>query len=714
VSGAAGAQRGAPPPMLPRLREDLSFSEGARSAPGERQFLIYDALRHRYIGIDGATFYILSQWRRYSSVADLVKGVMPRLGPTFDAREIEKLVHFLDAHDLVEGSARHEWQKLSDMADKKAHGWVMTLVHHYLFFRIPLLNPEPFLLATRGLVEPLFYRRVQLAILALGVLGLYLVSRQWDVFIQQAVGLATLQGAAAFGVTLFGVKALHELAHGYAAVRFGCRVPAMGLAFMMMAPLLYTDVTDAWRLSDRRQRLVIDAAGVAFELGLACLATLVWVFLPDGLTRQIAFLIATTSWIMSLTINLNPFMRFDGYYILADVLGVPNLQTRAFELGRWQLREFLFRPRLACPETMVRWKTNFLIVYAWAVWIYRLFLFIGIAALVYHYFFKALGVALFCFEIGYFVIKPIVGEMMQWWKLRQPIVRSGRIYGTLAVVLGALGLFVVPWSSVVQVPAVLEAANVARVFPPRPARVVSVHVKPGQVVAQGDVLVRLDAPEISNEQVITQARYESTTVRLNRQLVDRDDRNEALVLESTKTALVARLEGLARERAELEIRAPIAGAVGELNPMLHAGRWLGVQDMIALIRSETGARAVGYLAEADLWRVDKGARGRFVPEVALASAVDVVLTDIAISSAATLAIGDLAHPNGGPIDVQSDTRKGLIAMSAQYPVTLAVEGASVSPAATQRGRVHLTGRAESAAAALWRQVLRVLVRESGA
>jgi putative peptide zinc metalloprotease protein len=711
---AAGAMTGPAAPALPRLREDLSFREGPRSDQGERQYLIYDGLRHRYVSIDASTFFILLQWRRHRTIADLVATATRRLGPTFDAREIEKLVHFLDSHDLVDDSARHEWQKLSEQADKKAHGWVMTLVHHYLFFRIPLVNPEPFLLATRSVVEPLFDRRVQMFVLALGALGLYLVSRQWDVFLQQAVGLATLQGAAAFGITLFVVKAFHELAHGYAAVRFGCRVPAMGLAFMMMAPLLYTDVTDAWRLSDRRQRLVIDAAGVAFELGLACLATLVWVFLPDGMMRQIAFLIATTSWIMSVTINLNPFMRFDGYYILADWIRVPNLQTRSFDLGRWKLREILFRPRLPCPETMGRGKIRFIVLYAWAVWVYRLFLFIGIAALVYHYFFKALGVALFCFEIGYFVIKPIVGEMMQWWKLRQPILRSSRTYGTLAIVLVALGLFVVPWSSAVHVPAVLEAAHVARVFPPRPARIVSVHAVPGQSVAQGDVLVRLEAPEISNEQAIIKARFDSTNLRLNRQLVDRDDRNEALVLESTKVALRARLEGLAREQAELEIRAPIAGVVGEFNPQLHAGRWLGVQDMIALVRSDVGARVVGYLGEADLWRVDAGARGRFVPEVALAPAVDVVLTDIAVSSAGTLAIGDLALPNGGPIEVQADTRKGLIAASAHYLVTLSVDGVGSSPVATQRGRVHLTGRAESAAASLWRQVLRVLVRESGA
>ena len=88
---------------------------------------------------------------------------------------------------------------------------------------------------------------------------------------------------------------------------------------------------------DRRQRFAIDIAGVVVELAFACIATFLWVFLPDGLTRQTAFMIATTSWVMSIGINLNPFMRFDGYYIFSDLVRVENLQSRSFDIGVWKL-----------------------------------------------------------------------------------------------------------------------------------------------------------------------------------------------------------------------------------------------------------------------------------------------------------------------------------------------------------------------------------------
>ena len=101
-----------------------------------------------------------------------------------------------------------------------------------------------------------------------GLIGLYLVSRQWDEFLATFAGLWSIEGALSFAVAIVFVKVLHELGHAYTAVNYGCRVPAMGVAFMVMTPILYTDVTDAWRLGSRRSRLAIDSAGVVAELKL--------------------------------------------------------------------------------------------------------------------------------------------------------------------------------------------------------------------------------------------------------------------------------------------------------------------------------------------------------------------------------------------------------------------------------------------------------------
>jgi len=121
--------------------------------------------------------------------------------------------------------------------------------------RIPLVRPDRFLTATYPYVAGLFSRTVALAILSIGLIGLYLVARQWDVFLDTFVDMFTLEGAVWFALTLGCLKVVHELGHAYTAKRFGCRVPTMGLALLVMVPVLYTDVNDSWKLTARRQRL---------------------------------------------------------------------------------------------------------------------------------------------------------------------------------------------------------------------------------------------------------------------------------------------------------------------------------------------------------------------------------------------------------------------------------------------------------------------------
>ena len=258
---------------------------------------------------------------------------------------------------------------------------------------------------------------------------------------------------------------------------------------MMMAPMLYTDVTDAWRLRVRRQRLIIAGAGIMVELGLACVALFVWAFLPDGSLRSIAFILAVVSLAASLAINLNPLMRFDGYYLLADWLGVENLQSRAFDLALWKLREWLFGLCIPCSEQLPHKLRVILIFYAWVVWIYRLLLFVGIALVVYFYFFKLLGIALFLFEIGYFIMRPLWSELRAWHDMRRAIFRSRRswfsVFAVFAVVLAA----VTPWSTRVEIPAILEPSSLVRIFPVRAARIVAMPVFQGETVTAGQALI---------------------------------------------------------------------------------------------------------------------------------------------------------------------------------------------------------------------------------
>ena len=164
-------------------------------------------------------------------------------------------------------------------------GVAQWLLHHYLSFRVPLVRPMAFLNRVSRHVGWAFHPAFWVGVAALAALGLLLALRRWDEF---AHGFAAAYGSVGSAGGLIGIalamsasKVLHELGHALAAHRYGCRVSSMGVAFLVMWPVLYTDTNKASKLASRRQRLVISAAGMASEIALAAVATVLWSLLPD-------------------------------------------------------------------------------------------------------------------------------------------------------------------------------------------------------------------------------------------------------------------------------------------------------------------------------------------------------------------------------------------------------------------------------------------------
>jgi putative peptide zinc metalloprotease protein len=699
---------------LPALREELTLIRGKTNSSGEQAWRIYDPVQHRFMEVDNVTVEMLSVWQIVKNADELRRELQHSRGISVSLESIEGLIKFAHANFLTKDSARGDWKSLAEIARRSKKSWGSWLLHNYLFFRIPLVKPQGFLVESLPLVQPLFNRRLISAIAVLGVVGIYLVSRQWDQFANTFQHFFTPEGAVEFASALFLVKALHELGHAYTAVRFGCQVPAMGVAFMMMTPMLYTDVTDAWRLPMRRQRMKIDFAGVAVELMIACVATFLWSFLPEGKAKSIAFLLATSSLLMSLAINLSPFMRFDGYFILADLVGVPNLQPRAFAVARWKLREILFGLDAPCPEDMSKPKLLGLTVYAWATWIYRFGLYLGIAAVVYFYFFKVLGIILFAVEVAVFLVGPFVSEFREWYKMRGQITNSKRWLLPAGLALSIAVAAIVPWSTRVDIPVIIESAMLAHIYPPRPALITSVHVVQGQTVEAGAELLTLSSDQLKHDIDVATNGVARVKAQLARLTADDTDRENNAVLTRELSALQAKLHGLRAEEDELKIRSPLAGRVLELNPELHEGRTIGQKEMIALIGSDDALSGRGYVSESELSRVSVGQTGKFVPENVMRKSYEVTILDISLRGAQAIDIVDLASVNGGRIAVQADQQRRLVPVSAVYAVKLAVGGSDQGPGQRIRGVAQVDAEAVSFAGRVWRQIAKVLIRESGA
>ena len=703
--------------QLPKLRDELIFMADGEAHLGAGGTIL-DPVRQAYFRIGPEAHQLLSLWSRCRTADALMAEACSRFGLVVERAQLDGLLRFLERNALLADGEAMTWRRLAEAERRKRPGLLAWAVHNYLFVKVPLIRPDRLLRHLVPLTAPLYTPAAALTIAVIGAAGLYLASRQWDVFLGTFPHLFSVEGALLYVVALGIVKSLHEFGHAVTAARYGCRVPTMGVCFMVLFPMLYTDVTDAWKLPSRRDRLAIDAAGLVVETALACIATLLWSFLPDGILRSLAFAVATTGWLLSLGLNLNPFMRFDGYYILSDLTGIENLQERAFALGTWRLREVLFGLGEPAPEPLARTTRRWLVLYAWGVWIYRLVLFTGIALAVYHIAFKLLGVALFVVEIAIFVARPVWHEILQWWQRRLAIVRRPRFLLTLTVSASLLLVALVPWSTRIAAPAVVESEQLAQLYPVRAGRVERVAARIGDDLAAGAEIVRLASPDLDHEIRLTELRRRIVLLRIARRSADAVDRSDSHVLADMLASLDRKRTGLETERRELTIVAPFAGRVVELDPHLAPGRWLQRRDLVALVRGHGRSIVRGYIREDDIVRVDAARPARFVPEDLVSSALQVRALAIAVAGSPALDIRELASHYGGPIAVRNraagqDARQ-LVPVTGQF----LVEGLVDSPTEADRprivrGTILAEGRPESFALRIWRQVVQVLIRESG-
>lgn len=695
---------------LPRLREELALLPGPVLADGQPSWTLHDPARNRFFSLDWPSYEILCRWS-FDDPAAIARAIAIDTPLQLEGEDVERLARFLCDNQLVRPEGAGSAHQLAAQRARQEGSRLQWLLHHYLFFRVPLWRPDAWLGRWQG-VAALFCTRLFLLLTLLALLlGLGQIVRQWESFLASLVDTFSLEGLAAYGVALLLVKLLHELGHAFTAKRFGCRVPSMGVAFLVLWPMAYTDTNETWRLTDRWQRLKVASAGIVTELAIAAWATLAWALLPDGGLRSAAFVLATTSWVATLAINASPFMRFDGYFILSDWLDLPNLHERSFALARWKLREWLFALGEERPERFAPRREAWLILFAWATWLYRLVVFLGIAVLVYHFFVKIVGILLFVVEIIWFIAMPIRHEL-QAWRLRWPqIRRSRRALLSALVLLALLLLLAVPWPGRLAVSGVLRPAQSWPVFAPGAARVAAFDLREGQMVAAGQTLIRLESRELQLRREALLARLETLRWQAASAGFDAEARTRLQSSQEALATLEAELAGLDEELSRYSPAAPFAGQIRDIDPDLAPGQWLTPQEPFALLAGHDSLVET-YLDEAQVKRIAAGSSARFISDSGSGPMLRLRVTGVDADATRVLGNGLLAAQAGGHVLVRPRGEQ-LVPEQGIYRVTLAVESPlGALQGRSWRGRVVLDARGEAPALHYLRNLLAILIREA--
>ncbi len=697
------------PAALPALRQDLQLLPGPASSDGVPSWTIHDPARHRFVRIGWAEFEFLSRWE-LGDAAAIAQSVSAQTTIRATARDVEMLAGFLLHAGMVAPSGPLGIAQLMAEAGAgrlSAAGW---LLKNYLFLRLRLVNPDRVLRAVVPATNFVFTSGFVVAMGVLALVAFYHVGRQWDSFTHSFQELFSLEGALLVGIALSCAKVIHEIGHGLAARHFGCKVPAMGVALLVLWPVLWTDTTDAWRLTDRRHRLIVDASGMAAELVLAIFAALLWAILPDGSARTAAFLLCSSTWLITLAVNLNPLMRFDGYFLLSDGLEIPNLQDRAFALARWRLRETLFDFRVPPPEVVPAHTAKLMLIYAYSTWVYRFFLFIGIAVLVYHLAFKLLGLFLMAVEIWWFIARPIIREMSAWLGSLRPRKINARTWFSIGLAALVLLVLALPWRTEIAAPAVLRANRQASIYTATAGELQRASAN-GRQVAAGETLFQL-----SSEPLMWRRKQAQATVDgLRADLVGLAfDPNRAVNLAEAKKSLEQALAELRSNEAEQDaqtIIAPFAGVLTDVPWTLQRGTTLPRRELLGVLIDPADPVVEAYVEEGDLSRFAPGASARFYPEDG-SDVLDLRVVATSPGSARVLDAQDLASTNGGGVAVRKDNNGRLVPEHAVYRVLLRPV-AAMQVLRRQRGAITIDGERVSPLRRIYDRAVAVVVRESG-
>ena len=700
---------------LPTLRQDLALHAGPDASDGSPTWTLHDPAANRFYELHWAAFEVLSRWP-LGSRAKVLASIWRETTLDVTDHDIEQLLRMLQAHHLLIAHSPRDTERLRRAAAAARLGPAMWLLKHYLFLRVPLVRPMPWLRRLAPYVGWAYRPAFWVGVAAAAILGLALASRRWDEFTHTYAAYSGWSAAWSIALALSLAKVLHELGHAFTAQRYGCRVPTMGVAFLVLWPVLYTDTNEAWKLSSRRQRLAIGAAGMASEIALAAFATLAWTLLPEspawGPVRAAAFLLATTTWVFTVAINASPFMRFDGYFLLCDALNVPNLHPRSFALARWWLRERLFGWGDPPPEAFAPSRQRFLIAFAFATWVYRLALFVGIALLVYHLFFKALGLLMMLVELGWFVAAPVVRELA-YWRSRRDVWQWNRATRRLTlVILGMAFVLLWPWASTVRAPAVFVAMQVQGLYAPHAARVTAPLPAVGQRLRHGEPLVQLQSPELDTQLELARAREQQLRWQISQQTFDARLLEAGAALRARWEAAREEAEGLQREVQRLTLVMPFDGTVVESSQDEPPGTWVPAGERLLQVVGPRGARVEAYIDESQLQRLNADSPVAFIPDTPERARVQCARSLVDAVQLVQLDHIAMASLYGGSIAARRQSDGRVVPLQPTFRVRM--EGCDVGnpPESEVTGLAVLNGERRSLAGEGWRWLVGLWQREA--
>ncbi len=589
-------------------------------------------------------------------------------------------------------------------ARQRARRWKSIL--GILFLQIPLCNPDAFLGRTLPAARWLFTRTFFLVWLCLVGAAASVAAANWRSLAEPINGLLAAGNLPVLWLTLIGLKVFHEFGHAYACKRFGGHVPEMGAYLILFTPCAYVDATAAWGFPRRIERLIVSLAGVYVELAIAAVAVFVWALTGPSLLNSVAYNVIFLASSVTLLFNINPLMRYDGYYVLSDLLEIPNLRQRASDYVHAVAKRLTLGLRDPNPPAPLAERAA-LLAFGVSAAVYRTVLMVVIVAVLA---WKVpvvglgIGVAMLALTL-YGLVRKLTRFL--WWAPETAPVR-GRALALSIVLLAVLpaSVLFVPLPGSVAAAGVIGSANESVIRAEHAGFVDRLDFVPGEEVQAGQVLLTLRNTTL--EQAAAEAEAAVRAARLRCEALTALDASAAQQEREKLAAAEAELDRIRERQDQLVCRAPQDGVVVAGLRDADLGRFVAPgQPLVTIAGGGWQVRAALTTEQAAATTLDAGSAVEFRPKNRPEASIVGVVRLARPSASRIVELPALTHAAGGNIAVDP-----LTSEAGQAYVELVVDLDSKDDALVHgaTGTLRLPARTEPLAAKLHRAVLRFLQR----
>lgn len=592
--------------MRPRLRPHVQITR--QHYRGRRWHVVHDPATNQFYRLNPVAHEFIGLLDGVRTVEDAWKISLDRHGDDAPTQnEVIQLLSQMYQSNLLSGDVPPETEQLLQRGRRRLKQKALQQALGLMYFRIRLFNPDAILAWIEPILRPVLNRWGFLAWLVLVVFAASQLLPEWERLAGGFEGAIAPENWGWMGAMFVVAKAIHETGHGVITKRFGGQVPEFGVMLLVLLPAPYVDASAAWALESKWKRMAVGAGGMIFELGLAAVAALVWLNTADGqLVHQLAYNVMLTASISTVLFNANPLMKFDGYYMLSDLLEVPNLMQRSQQMLQHLAKVHLYRLENETPPTTQPGERALLIVFGILAMVYRVFLFISITMYVLGILF-AIGLVLALWTGMMWFVLPL-GKFVHWLASHQSlgehrvraVLTSVGVAVLLLVVVGAI-----PMPDRRRASGVVVSLTDPGVFCRADGFIAVAHVRAGDWVAAGAPIVTLANPEYAARlelQRATMREYQVIERRATQASPAQADvvRERLRALEKMEAFLVERLE-------RLVVRAPHEGYVVGLDPATIVGAYAQEGQAVCQIVDTTNLRVVANLAQAEAaWHFDIG------------------------------------------------------------------------------------------------------------